>query len=93
MEGREWCRDNVERLKVRWLDLNGYEENQVHQDCFFCHSTAPKRDWSDYDCRKCPARKIVRGFSCMSGDFHYQTMPRLFYAELKRLNKIRLAKK
>ena len=94
-----WCETHIDYLKEEWLEKNGIKYNEISQDCFLCDRTTPKGDdW--YECRKCPAKKIDRAFNCCEPDgfddedgAFFALYPRLFYAKLKELNKIRLAKK
>jgi len=86
----------VEELKREWLAKNNIRKCEAQ--CFFCEKAkqdSKRRDmgWYFPDCTTCPARKIDENFSCTGTYYSYQREPRLFYAELKRLNKIRLAKK
>ena len=85
-KSKEWCRSNVTPLKVEWLDFNGINANEVEESCFFCERSKGR---CGYVCRRCPARAIDRNFYCMSREHNYEHLPRLFYAELKRLDKIR----
>jgi hypothetical protein len=89
---RDWCVGNVNSLKVLWLSKNGIEEDEITQDCFFCDRTSPNGS-IDYWCSKCSGRKLDPSFYCMDKDYHFERSPRAFYAKLKELNKIRLAKK
>ena len=90
---RSWCPDNIERLKREWLEKNGF--GTLDHLCFFCEyrvlSTPANCGISV--CNYCPGRKVDMSFSCTNIDHSYESRPRLFYTELKRLNKIRLAKK
>ena len=94
-KGRDtlWCLRNVGILKIEWLAERGIVEDEIFGDCFFCeyraHSHGKKING---DCF-CPARKIDEDFMCMDTPYGYAEAPRLFYAELKRLNKIRLERK
>ncbi len=76
--GEDW---DVEALKTEWLEKHGIKG--LHENCFFC-------DRAKFDCPKCPGRKVDKAFDCLSGGSCYQYAPIEFYAELRRLNKIRL---
>jgi hypothetical protein len=88
-EGVGWCENEVGGLKVKWLASHGIKEGEINQDCFFCHKSGA----NVYICSQCPAKKIDPSFNCIESIYTFDEYPRLFYAELKRLNKIRLAKK
>lgn len=90
---------DVEDLKMAWLLLNGYVlENSdgnkgACNDCFFCEYDNQRPGKSiNNDCF-CPGRKVDKDFSCHNREYNHSDKPRAFYAELKRLNKIRLAGK
>jgi hypothetical protein len=83
-----WCKSNVNRLKIEWFESNNL--SGVHFHCFFCHSRTGGRT-NGIDCG-CPAHKVDKNFSCTTPEHHYMSHPRLFYAKLKELNKIRLSK-
>lgn len=94
-KSKEWCRLKGERLKGErlkgeWLVANGYKEDNVDHRCFFC-DRCPKSTHDGILCM-CPAKKVDKEFNCMTEPYWHSKNPRLFYAELKRLNKIRLAK-
>ena len=80
---------DVDRLKVEWLEANGYPDADIiHHHCFFCqHCQSGNHD--GVECR-CPAKKIDKDFYCFAVQHSYSGRPRDFYNELKRLNKIRL---
>ncbi len=80
---------DVNDLKKEWLKVNGF--TRIHHDCFFCHK-CPRSTHNAEHCG-CPAKKIDKKFDCFNYDYGYREQPRKFYAKLKELNKIRLAKK
>lgn len=84
-----WCENNVSALKIHWLKQHGIKDGEINQNCFFCHKSGA----INYCCPECPGKKVDPIFSCMCGEYDFEESPRKFYAELKRLNKIRLAKK
>ena len=88
-----WCKRNVSRLKRQWLKANGFEDEAIDHDCFLCEYDEQRRGANDCGCPACPAKKIDDNFECCNEEYEYESRPRKFYAELKRLNKIRLAKK
>ena len=79
----------VETLKMEWLHTKGIEHYELDHDCYFCEHDLNHRGM----CGSCPARKIETGFHCDNNEYSWMRHPRLFYAKLKELNKIRLAKK
>jgi len=98
-------RESIYDYKEAWSTKNGYKEGDIRELCFFCHkgqlrlaaTKLPKREWltkyATSQCPYCPAMDIDSDFDCFNSEYHFELKPRLFYAELKRLNKIRLAKK
>ena len=77
-------------LKREWLSSNGFADKHVHNTCFFCEY----RERRSAFCELCPAKKINDEFDCQHARrYNYYDHPREFYAELKRLDKIRLSKK
>lgn len=96
-KGWRWCKRNVSRLKIEWLLANGFEAGEFSQNCFLCDRTTPRGEFG-FDCSKCPGLKVWPEFDCAdSKDYpigmFFIRQPREFYAELKRLNKIRLERK
>ena len=85
-KSEKWCVKNVGSLKERWLTTNGFTVGDMENSCFFCEYDALRQD----SCMTCPAREIENTFHCISPENYYLARPRKFYAELKRLNKIRL---
>ncbi len=95
----QWCEKEVDDLKDKWLEENGLQNCHISQDCFFCDYTTPKGQ-DGFDCFRCPGKKVDSSFTCLNcPDFEcdcgafFASHPRKFYAKLKELNKIRLAKK
>jgi hypothetical protein len=91
-KSKKWVRANLYHLKASWMKKNVTEPDSVMNDCFFCEYDS-KRDGLINNGCFCPARKIDKDFDCMRKTYSYCQLPRLFYAELKRLNKIRLERK
>ena len=83
-----WCRKNVDLLKRQWLVTNGFTVGDIENDCFFCEYATSGLD----SCRSCPTKAIERNSHCMNSENHFEIIPRKFYAELRRLNKIRLTR-
>lgn len=90
-------------LKKEWLENNSPADN-IEEGCFLCHKAIlshsnkkkklrKKSEFALIECPCCPARKIDPGFYCMKYNYNFDTRPRLFYAKLKKLNKIRLERK
>jgi len=96
---KEWAKDrskDVEELKGAWMEGHGYSPSDVYADCFFCEYAKRAGNKSSpltNPCSFCPGRRVDEDFYCMRYTYDYETKPVKFYAELKRLNKIRLAKK
>ena len=79
-------------LKIQWLRENGYEHEELYDDCFFCEWAKQQRGGS-LTCDACPAKKIDAEFGCRKEEYDYLLHPDLFLAKLEELNKIRLGKK
>ena len=80
----------VSALKCRWLKENGYADECIVNDCFFC----------DYDvengnglCSLCPGELVNKRFNCENVTYDWYSKPRKFYKKLLELNKKRKAKK
>ncbi len=83
--------EEVEILKDAWLRDHDYDCPVFR--CFFCGYNDSHGGDCPERCRSCPAVKVDPSFYCMNIEYHFEDYPRKFYAELKRLNKIRLSKK
>ena len=84
----QWCTTNVARLKREWLEAHGILSGEIDHNCFFCEYDLKRRDM----CANCPAQRVDDSFRCNKKAYSHERRPRLFYAKLKELNKIRLAK-
>ena len=84
---RQRCPRNVNTLKEKWLDKNGFDYN-IESDCFFCEYG---NRYSS--CFSCPGKKVERVFRCCNENYHYFRKPAAFLKKITELNKIRLAKK
>ena len=87
-----WVEDDsdIHWLKAKWLRENGFGNENIYANCFFC----------DYNCQleyegcgSCPGHLVDSFFSCGSTTYDYETKPVAFYKELLRLNRIRKGKK
>jgi len=91
----------IVELKRTWLKKEGYDPQGMADKCFFCEYAVQKYIDSNgklpkslsLRCSYCPGRKVSRKFDCMCDDYNYARFPKRFYAELCRLNKIRMDKK
>ena len=83
------CGLAVDVLKTQWLTKHQY--GRVRYNCFFCNYVRKGSD--DTACINCPGRQIDGSFDCRRGSYHFFNRPAEFYAELRRLNWIRLAEK
>jgi hypothetical protein len=100
-KSREWCSRNEYKLKREWLESHGFASETGKEskspaptnDCFFCEYDNKRPDVFIDDSCCCPAKKIDKSFDCMDKEYNYSYHPRQFYAKLKELNAIRLAKK
>ena len=72
--------------KEKWLKENGYDSNEIENNCFFCHYS------DDSSCGECPGRLVDTSFACLFGKTEHHAHPKAFYRKLVELNKIRLAK-
>ena len=84
-----WTEDgpDIHELKVRWLEENGINEDDIYCNCFFC-------DYAEGACLiKCPGKLVDFHFSCDKEAYNYESNPVAFYKELLRLNRIRKVKK
>ena len=79
-------KSDVGVLKDEWCRKNGYK---IQNSCFFCGYDEQRRD----TCEFCPGRKVDKTFHCKNKEYDFYNKPFDFFAELKRLNKIRLGKK
>lgn len=77
-------RRDVFDLKLEWLEKHGYKDQEIHENCFFCHA-APA------NCPACPGRVIDSAFNCHN--LTWNTDPVAFLKVLEVLNRKRLAKK
>lgn len=75
---------SIVALKSRWLRRNGFEDNNVAGDCFFCDTAS--------SCSSCPGRLVDPDFDCDAAAYDYLTNPTGFLKELLRLNRIRKGK-
>ncbi len=75
-------------LKDRWLNENGFSEESIFCNCFFCQFQKEIGG-----CSQCPGKLINPSFSCYDVAYIYQIKPVKFYQELLRLNRIRKAEK
>lgn len=80
--------DDIAILKERWLNSNGFTDENILSDCFFCEYGRPAPG-----CSRCPGRLVDPSFNCESPEYDYRKEPREFYRELLRLNRIRKVKK
>jgi hypothetical protein len=78
---------STESIKRRYLAK--HKTGYIFNGCFFCEYIAKR----DKGCNLCPGHKIDKDFHCINCSYNYNDKPRLFYAKLKELNKIRLAGK
>jgi hypothetical protein len=82
---------DVDVLKEAYLRKNGIEPYSMTNCCFFCDRASPQGSERPM-CPNCPGRKVEKKFYCNDNIHSWDNKPRLFYAKLKELNKIRLAK-
>jgi len=83
----------VESLKAEWVEAHGYEDEGLTSNCFFCDYAQKHYRGDMCNCPSCPARKIDPDFDCMGGEYSYTEHPLEFYAEIRRLNNIRLKRR
>ena len=87
---------SIAKLKAEWLAKTNI---RVLQDnCFFCEKAMKdaqrrKLEWFYPNCKTCPAKKVDAEFNCQDHGYDFLHQPRKFYAKLKQLDKIRLARK
>ncbi len=86
-------RRDVSSLKREWLSAHGFvvdgDVYGVLCNCFFCeYTTRFTGDSGDYDCAKCPARKIDPDFHCVHGNLVYSDDPCGFYNQLRSLHRL-----
>ena len=86
-KGVEW---DIDTLKKQWVINNNIDTDSFRSThCYFCEYALTRIS----NCSLCPGRKIDSNFYCRDENYSFVQHPRKFYAELKRLNKIRLSKK
>lgn len=84
---------NIHVLKRKWVKLQGYGEDGVDDDCFFCEYAGQREKFGgEFGCRGCPARKVDKEFHCSNVDYNYCSKPIKFYKKILELNKIRTKK-
>ena len=83
---------DVQELKKRWCKKHAFA-NAIAEDCFFCEYKYQREILSGNPCRLCPAKRVGKAFNCHDDYYHYYVYPLRFYAEVRRRNKIRLARK
>ena len=96
---RKYIADNADdfsdedELKEKWLADNGFPK--MKENCFFCeYNEQNNPDEEPNDCEFCPGKLIEAEFHCeLVDEYNHWSCPIAFYAKLKELNKIRLAKK
>ena len=76
---------DVVGLKEQWLNENGFGDEYIEGDCFFCDNDHNNKD----DCDFCPARLVDSTFCCTNNYYHWRERPREFYKKLKELNRKR----
>jgi len=88
-EKRKNRRVGVVTLKTRWVKKNGFGEDEIAANCFFCeYDESCQRNIEC--CEDCPARKIDKHFICGHPNYRYNTKPVAFYNKLVSLNRKRL---
>ena len=75
----------VDDLKKQWLKKHRFIKD-IYNSCFFCKYTDNKNN----DCKNCPAVLVDEDFNCCSKEYGYSDKPKAFYAEILRLNAIRI---
>ena len=86
---RQPCPRCVNELKEKWLEKNGFDFDELENDCFFC----------DYATRyggceiSCPGNIIDKNFCCGDYDYHFLRKPAAFLRKITELNKKRLARR
>ncbi len=85
----------IEDAKDNWLEENGYmlRADRPHCGCFFCEYKQHFAIDGHCPCSHCPAKLVDKKFDCQNSTYSYDQNPKKFYAELLRLNKMRLKKK
>ena len=85
-----WVEDDfdVHLLKVRWLSENGFGNEDIYCNCFFCDFAG-----DSYCATRCPGKLVEHSFQCDDSAYNYEDNPVAFYKELLRLNRIRKAEK
>lgn len=83
-----WIEDgiSVEILKMKWLNENGFGEDDILSSCFFCEHIR-----YIVGCYSCPGRMVDPKFDCERPEYRHWSNPPAFYRELLRLNRIRKA--
>jgi len=83
-----WETDTYKRfsahdLKRIWLKNNGFVNEWIYSNCFFCDYTN-----DGYGCDDCPGLMVDSNFHCSNLVYNYEFKPVAFYKELLRLNMI-----
>jgi len=82
----------IEDLKTEWLDLHGFGNDSLNNNCFFCEYNKYRTKSINKDCW-CPARLVDKGWTCFDEGRVFDEHPIAFYNKIKALNKIRLERK
>ena len=78
---------SVNVLKQMWLEANGYEDNDLDSNCFFCDfAERHMPDNAIRSCPYCPGRAVDKRFSCVNVKYHHRDKPHAFLAKLENLN-------
>jgi hypothetical protein len=88
--------DDIIRLKIKWLETEKYDIDNIQGHCFFCHAARHIAGWNNKrepiyaaDCTKCLGVAIDPEFDCAHPDYSYQKKPNSFLLKLERMDKRR----
>ena len=77
-------------LKMKWLADNGFDFEEIADNCLFCEYTLDEE--GDTECKKCPGRLVDPDFDCENIDYNYYSKPLAFHKKLLELDKARQKK-
>jgi hypothetical protein len=80
---------SVSELKVMWMEANGYKEDEILNDCFFCEYSNNQKG---NNCTTCPGSLVSENFTCETNCVDWSIHPEKFYKKLLELNRKRKKK-
>jgi hypothetical protein len=84
----------VSSVKEKWLEMKGFDPDDIVSGCFFCDWAKRKGQSSFFPdrrggCKKCPGVKVSEKFACQLKGTTWHKDPVKFYQLLVKLDKKR----